>query len=47
MFAGFWLQFYYAKLLDTTDEDHQVLGFINPVVDSHGSYGSYDDIFET
>ena len=28
------LRFYYTKLLDTTEQDHQVLGFINPVVDS-------------
>ena len=27
-------RFYYAKLLGTPEEDHQVLGFINPVVDS-------------
>ena len=34
------LRFYYAKLLDTPEEDRVFLGFINPVVDSD------DDIFE-
>ena len=28
------LQFYCAKLLDTSEEDHQVSEFVNPVVDS-------------
>ena len=28
------LRFYYAKLFDTSEEYRQVLGFINPIVDS-------------
>ena len=36
-------RFYYAKLLETTEEDREVLGFINPVVDSDDED---DDIFE-
>ena len=37
------LWFYYAKLLDTPEEDRQVLGFKNPVVDSDDGK---DNIFE-
>ena len=37
------LQFYYATLLDSPEEDHQVLGFINSVVDPDDED---DDIFE-
>ena len=37
------LQFFYGKLLDTPDEDHQVLGFVNPVVDPDDED---DNIFE-
>ena len=37
------MRFYYAKLLDTPEEDRQVLGFVNPVVDSNDED---DDIFE-
>ena len=37
------LWFYYAKLLDTPEEDRQVLGFKNPVADSDGEK---DNIFE-
>ena len=36
------MRFYYAKLLDTPEEDHQVLGFVNPVLDSDDD----DNIFE-
>ena len=37
------LRFYYAKLIDTPEEHREVLGFINPVVDSDDQHG---DIFE-
>ena len=33
------LRFYYANLLGMPEEDHQVLGFVNPVLDS----GDEDD----
>ena len=37
------LRFYHEKLLDTPGKDRQVLGFVNPVVDSDDED---DDIFE-
>ena len=38
------LRFYYAELLDTPEEDCQVLGFVNPVVVN--SDDENDNIFE-
>ena len=38
------LRFHYAKLLDTPEEDCQVLGFVNPVVVN--SDDENDNIFE-
>ena len=37
------ITFYYAKLIDTLEEERQFLGCVNPVVDSNDED---DDIFE-